>query len=225
MAIGEDFIPSTGGYEYKKYEPYHEDAVLPTAFSITEDGKLEITTRNAKIPIADRDNDNKILLNLHAGGGNGDTLGPIEWDASRSAYVQYIGSWTFSGSAWSFVRKKQASGADYPPAKVYPVTAADLLIRGRGGSSGDALTNDIKTLRFWLPFAAATASDWLTKREAEVSNGVTYEPPETVDGNGELKSGVFTLTYWSDTSPGQPQESTLLYSVVETANDANTYEE
>ena len=213
-------------YDFRDEEPLHEDVPLPTAFAITEDGKLEISTRNAKIPIAQTDNKDKILLDLPSGGGSGnvDTLGPIEWDASRSAYVQYIGKWTWSGSAWVFARKKQASGADYPPAKVYPVTAADLLIRGRGGSSGTALTDDIKTLRFYLPFASASATSWLTKRETEVSNGVTYEPPESVDGNGQLKTGTFTLTYWSDTSPSTPQETGLLYTVVETANATSTYE-
>ena len=213
-------------YDFYDEEPLHEDVSLPTAFAITEDGKLEISTRNAKIPIALNENVDKILLDLPSGGGSGnvDTLGPIEWDASRSAYVQYIGQWTWGGSAWAFERKKQATGADYPPAKVYPVTAADLLIRGRGGSSGTALTDDIKTLRFYLPFASASATSWLTKRETEVSNGVTYEPPESVDGNGQLKTGTFTLTYWSDTTPGRPSESTLLYTVVETANATSTYE-
>ena len=223
VGVREDANSQTD-YTYREEELLHENVPLPTAFAITEDGKLEISTRNAKIPIALNENADKILLDLPAGGGNGDTLGPIEWDASRSAYVQYIGKWTWSGSAWVFERKKQASGTEYPPAKVYPVTAADLLIRGRGGSSGTALTDDIKTLRFNLPFAAATATNWLTKQETTVSNGVTYEPPEDAGGNGELKTGTFTLTYWSDTTPGRPSNSTLIYTVVETANATSTYE-
>lgn len=208
-------------------EPYHVPTVLPVGFAITDEGQLEITTRNVNIPIAEKDNTEKILLDLPSGGGggNGDTLGPIEWDATRNAYVQYIGKWTWSGSAWSFARKQQSGGSDYPPAAIYPVTAADLLIRGRGGSSGTVLTDDIKTLRFNLPFAAATAKNWLSKQETTVSNGVTYEPPEDAGGNGELKTGTFTLTYWSDTTPSTPRNSTLLYTVVETANDENTYEE
>ena len=221
-AIGEGAVPSSGlDYEYEKFEPYHETAILPTAFAITEDGKLEITTRNIKIPIAQTDNDDKILLDLP--GGASDVLGPIEWDASRNSYVQYLGKWTWTGSAWTFAKKMNGNAA-YPPAAIYPVTAAQLLVRSNQYGNPDAAGNNIAVIPFNLPFAASAATTWLSKRESTVSNGVVYTPPETADGSGSLDSKTFTITYWSDTGEADHQTDNLLDSIVEQANQTSTYE-
>lgn len=208
---------------YQAYEPYHETAILPTAFAITEDGKLEITTRNIKTPIAQTDNDDKILLDLPAGGGSSDQLGPIEFDSSQNAYVQYLGKWTWTGSAWTFAKKMNGNVA-YPPAAVYSITAAQLLVRANQYGNPDAAGNNIAVIPFNLPFASATATNWLTKQESTVSNGVVYTPPETVDGSGSLDSKTFTITYWSDTGETNAQTANLLGSIVEGANESSTYE-
>ena len=202
--------------------PFHEPAVLPTAFAITEEGKLEITTRNVKIPIAQRDNDDKILLDI-PGRGASDVLGPIEWDASRNSFLQYLGKWTYNGSAWVFAKKMNGNVA-YPPAAIYPVTAANLLVRANQYGTPDAAGDNIAVIPFNLPFASAAATTWLTKHESTVSNGVVYTPPETVDGSGSLDSKTFTLTYWTDTGETNRQTNNLLGSIVEAANQTSTYE-
>ena len=152
-----------------------------------------------------------------------DTLGPIEWDASRNSYVQYLGKWTWTGSAWVFAKKMNGNTA-YPPAAVYPITAAQLLVRASRYGTPDAAGDNIAVIPFNLPFASAAATTWLTKHESTVSNGVVYTPPETVDGSGSLDSKTFTLTYWSDTGETNRQTNNLLGSIVEAANQTSTYE-
>lgn len=209
--------------EFFQEELLHESALLPTAFAITDEGKLEITTRNIRVPQAAEDNEEKLLLDLPAGGGTSDVLGPIEWDSSRNSYVQYLGKWTYNGSSWTFAKKMNGSTA-YPPAAVYPVTAANLLVRANQYGNPDATGSNIAVVPFNLPFASAAATTWLSKRESTVSNGVVYTQPETVDGQGSLDSATFTLTYWTDTGETNRQNTNLLGSIVEAANESSTYE-
>lgn len=204
-------------------EPYHDELQIPVSLYVNAEGQLEVSYRSANIPSARSSYDRVEKLNLPAGGGASDTLGPIEWDASRNAYVQYIGKWTYNGSSWVFAKKMNGNVA-YPPAAVYPVTTANILVRANQYGSPDASGSNIAVVPFNLPFASATATNWLTKQESTVSNGVVYTPPETVDGSGSLDSKTFTITYWSDTGETNAQADTLLDTIVEGANESSTYE-
>ena len=209
--------------QFPIYSPFHERVDVPVSLNINGDGQLEVAYRTTEIPNAGSGTERIVKLNLPSGGGASDVLGPIEWDASQNAYVQYLGKWTWTGSAWTFA-KKMTGNAAYPPAAVYPVTAAQLLVRANQYGNPDAAGNNIAVIPFNLPFASAAAATWLTKRESTVSNGVVYTPPESVDGSGSLDSKTFTLTYWSDTGETNRQTNNLLGSIVEQANQTSTYE-
>lgn len=204
-------------------EPYHDELQIPVNLYVNAEGQLEVSYRSANIPSARSGNDRIEKLNLPSGGGASDVLGPIEWDASRNSYVQYLGKWTWSGSVWTFAKKMNGNAA-YPPAAIYPVTAAQLLVRANQYGNPDAAGDNIAVIPFNLPFASAAATTWLAKRESTVSNGVVYTPPETVDGQGSLDSKTFTITYWSDSGETNRQTNNLLVSIVEGANQTSTYE-
>lgn len=209
-------------YDFYDEEPFHETAYLPVAFfRNTTSNQIEVHTKEIRVPIAQEESDKKYVISLPE--VDRDVLGPIEWDASRNAYVQYLGKWTYNGSAWIFAKKMNGNAA-YPPAAVYPVTAAQLLVRANRYGTPDAAGDNIAVIPFNLPFASAAATTWLTKHESTVSNGVVYTPPETVDGSGSLDSKTFTLTYWSDTGETNRQTNNLLGSIVEAANQTSTYE-
>ena len=209
--------------QFPIYSPFHERVDVPVSLNINGDGQLEVAYRATEIPNAGSGTERIVKLNLPSGGGASDVLGPIEWDASRNSYVQYLGKWTWTGSSWTFAKKMNGNAA-YPPAAVYPVTAAQLLVRANQYGNPDAAGNNIAVIPFNLPFASAAAATWLTKRESTVSNGVVYTPPESVDGSGSLDSKTFTLTYWSDTGETNRQTNNLLGSIVEQANQTSTYE-
>lgn len=209
--------------QFPIYSPFHERVEVPVSLNINGDGQLEVAYRTTEIPNAGSGTERIVKLNLPSGGGASDVLGPIEWDASQNAYVQYLGKWTWTGSTWTFAKKMNGSTA-YPPAAIYPITAAQLLVRSNRYGNPDAKGDNIAIVPFNLPFASATATNWLSRRESTVSNGVVYTPPETVDGSGSLDSKTFTITYWSDTGETNRQTNNLLGSIVEQANQTSTYE-
>lgn len=209
--------------QFPIYSPFHERVDIPVSLNINGDGQLEVAYRKTEIPNAGSGTDRIVKLNLPSGGGASDVLGPIEWDAAENAYVQYLGKWTWTGSAWTFTKKMNGNVA-YPPAAVYPITAAQLLVRANQYGNPDGAGSNIAVIPFNLPFASATATNWLTKQESTVSNGVVYTPPETVDGSGSLDSKTFTITYWSDTGETNRQTNNLLGSIVEAANQTSTFE-
>lgn len=211
-------------YDFYDEEPFHETAYLPVAFfRNTTSNQIEVHTKEIRVPIAQEESDKKYVIPLPE--VDHDVLGPIEWDSTRKAYVQYIGRWNYNvlQKVWEF-EKKSAPNVDFPPAAIYPVTAANLLVRANQYGTPDAAGDNIAVIPFNLPFASAAATTWLTKQESTVSNGVVYTPPTSADGQGSLDSKTFTLTYWTDTGETNRQTNNLLGSIVEAANETSTYE-
>lgn len=154
--------------------------------------------------------------------GNTNTLGPLEYEEvdGVARIVQYIGTWTLGAdSKWVFARMTDDDNKDLPPAHVYEVNLASVMIR-------QTATNGAQTVAV-VPFPMLFAQDaiqWLYRQTLPISTGVKYNVPGSEFSYGSLVSKETSFQFFSDVTPAAATDNTVLTTIVEDANEVTTYE-
>ena len=195
-----------------------------TGLSFTLKPTLPDTSKDPKgtiyrlIPIAQVDGEGAITQ-LHAGviietfPTTNLSLGPIEYDDQTKNVVQFLGSYDASGNFKKAVdaNGQYLIGADYgKPLSALRAESSDSIYTFTGFKP---LGTDEK----YGKFAEKHTFTGGTK-------DLTYTAPETEDGMGALSAVTgISFDFWGS-KPTDGAATTLLQTVIESANDKNTYE-
>lgn len=151
------------------------------------------------------------LAHSSAVGGNGLALGPMV--VSGNSVVQYLGTWSVSGTGPAFIPAANSNGGKIIGASF---SVEKVLVRDTAG-------NAINSLSF-PNLLSGNANAWLTSQQAVVTKSVDYAAPGSELENGTLSATTSTITYFSSSGQHETGTKTLLTTVVEDANEATIYE-
>ena len=141
------------------------------------------------------------------------SCGPLTYDSATGHIVQHLGTYSASGT---FTKAKDANGQ---PIIATDYGAAIETLRRSGETS-------IVTATSFQPLGTLPYSQGIMQRQTvqSLTLSLQYTGPASEGGSGALTANTgVSLTYWGET-PTTGEQTTLLRTITEEANEKTTYE-